>query len=73
MHDEIAAVERYYRQHQAELDEYERRVQAYRAEQIRLQKIRFPESEASRDQRLASLRQLLQQRPPENNDERNHC
>src|SRR5262249_54529320 len=40
-HEEIAIVERYYRQHQDELDEHERRVQAHRAEQIRLQRLRF--------------------------------
>jgi hypothetical protein len=42
---EIAVIERYYRQHQDELDEYECRVQAYRAEQIQLQQLRFPERE----------------------------
>src|SRR5882757_1648780 len=33
-HEEIQIVEGYYRQHKDELDDYERRVQAYRAEQI---------------------------------------
>jgi uncharacterized protein (DUF433 family) len=68
-HEEIAIVERYYWQHKDELDEYERRVQAYRAEQIRLQRLRFPEREGSRHERLARLRQLLQQRRRENNGE----
>jgi len=68
-HEEIAIVERYYRQHKDELDEYERRVRAYRAEQIRLQRLRFPEPEGSRQERLARLRQLLQQRRQENNCE----
>ena len=68
-HEEIAIVERYYRQHQDELDEYERRVQAYRAEQVRLQRLRFPEPEGSRQERLARLRQLLQQRRQENHSE----
>ena len=54
-HEEIAVVERYYRQHKDELDEYERRVRAYRAEQIRLQRLRFPEEEGCRDERLARL------------------
>ena len=71
-HEEIAIVERYYRQHKDELDEYERRVQAYRAEQIRLQRLRFPEREGSRHERLARLRQLLQQRRQENNGEGTH-
>ena len=68
-HEEIAVVERYYWQHKDELDEYERRVQAYRAEQIRLQRLRFPEREGSRHERLARLRQLLQQRRREYNGE----
>src|SRR5262245_13510966 len=71
-HEEIAVVERYYRQHQDELDEYERRVQAYRAEQMRLQRLRFSEQEGSRPQRLARLRELLQQRRRENNGEGTH-
>ena len=68
-HEEIAVVERYYRQHQDELDEYECRVRAYRAEQVRLQRLRFPEQEGSPPERLARLRQLLQQRRRENNGE----
>ena len=68
-HEEIKIVERYYRQHKDELDEYESRVRAYRAEQIRLQRLRFPEREGSRHERLAQLRQLLQQRRQETNGE----
>jgi uncharacterized protein (DUF433 family) len=71
-HEEIAVVERHYRQHQDELDEYERRVQAYRAEQIRLQRLRFPARAESHHERLARLRQLLQQRRRENNGEGTH-
>lgn len=55
-HEEIAIVERYYRQHKDELDEYERRVRAHRAEQIRLHRLCFPEREGSRHERLARLR-----------------
>ena len=68
-HEEIGIVERYYRQHQDELDEYESRVRAYRAERIRSQRLRIPEREGSRDERLAHLRQLLQQRRQETNGE----
>jgi uncharacterized protein (DUF433 family) len=71
-HEGIAIVERYYRQHEDELDEYERRVQAYRTEQIRLQRLRFPEPEGGRPERLARLRQLLQQRRRENDGEGTH-
>jgi hypothetical protein len=71
-HEEIAVVERYYRQHQDELDEYERRVQGYRAEQIRLQRLRFPEHKGSRHERLARSRELLKQRCRETNGEGTH-
>jgi len=69
---EIAVVERYYRQHQQEFDEYERAVLAFRAEQIRLQRLRFPEHEGTHDERLARLRRLLQQRRLESNGEGTH-
>jgi len=68
-HEEIRIVESYYRQHKDELDEYEGRIRAYRAEQIRSQRLRFPEPEGNRDERLAQLRQFLQQRRQENNGE----
>jgi uncharacterized protein (DUF433 family) len=68
-HEEIAIVERYYRQHKDELDEYERRIRAYRAEQVRSQRLRLPEWEGSRQDRLAQRRQLLQQRRRESNGE----
>jgi uncharacterized protein (DUF433 family) len=71
-HEEIRIVECYYRQHKDELDEYESRVQAYRAEQIRLQRLRFPEWEGSRQARLAQLRQLLRRRLQETNGEGTH-
>jgi uncharacterized protein (DUF433 family) len=69
-HDEIAIVERYYRQHQDELDEYERRVRAHRAEEIRSQRLRFPERKGGRTERLAQLSELLQQRRREMSGER---
>ena len=71
-HDEIRVVERYYLEHKDELDEYERRVRAYRAEQVRLQRLRFPEREGSHHERLARLRRLLRQRRQETNGEGTH-
>jgi hypothetical protein len=71
-HEEIAVVEGYYRQHKDELDEYERRVRAHRAEQVRSQRLRFPEREGGRAERLAQLRRLLHQGRRENNGEGNH-
>jgi uncharacterized protein (DUF433 family) len=69
-HEEIDLVRCYYRQHKDELDDYERRVQAHRAEQIRLQRLRFPEPEGSRRERLAHLRELLLQQCQENKSDR---
>jgi uncharacterized protein (DUF433 family) len=66
-HEEIRIVEGYYRRHKNELDEYESRVRAYRAEQIRAQRLRFPERGGGRFERLVQLRQLLRQRCQENN------
>ena len=71
-HEEIAIVERYYRQHKDELDEYERRVRAYRADQVRSQQLRYPGREGSRHERLARLRQLLHQRCQETHGEGTH-
>jgi Protein of unknown function (DUF433) len=68
-HEEIGVVERYYRQHKDELDEHERSLGAYRAEQIRLQRLRFPEHAGGRDERLAQLRKRLEQRRKGNNGE----
>jgi uncharacterized protein (DUF433 family) len=64
-HEEVAVIERYYLEHQAGFDEKERRVQEIRAEQIRLQRLRFPEIEETREQcreRLNLLAQRLQEK-----------
>ncbi len=66
-HEEIALVERYYRQHQDALDEEDRRLRAYREEQIRLQRLRFPEEDP--DRRMARMKDLLQKRIQEKNGE----
>jgi uncharacterized protein (DUF433 family) len=71
-HEEIAVIEDYYRQHRDELDEHEHRVRAHRAEQIRSQRLRFPARGGDRNERLAQLRQLLQQRRRESNGEGTH-
>lgn len=67
--DEIAVVERYYREHKAQMDEEDRRADEYREEQIRLQRLRFPETEETSEERMARLRQLLHQRIGERNGE----
>jgi uncharacterized protein (DUF433 family) len=62
--EELAVVERYYRDHQAELDEEDKRVRAYVAEQVRQQRLRFPEE--PREQRLARMKETLRQRQEAN-------
>jgi uncharacterized protein (DUF433 family) len=70
-HEQIAVVETYYRQHQEEFDEKDRRAQEYREEQIRLQRLRFPELEGTREEREGRLKHLLEKRRQEANGERN--
>jgi uncharacterized protein (DUF433 family) len=62
--EEIGVVERYYREHQVELDEEDLQIRAYVAEQIRLQRLRLPEE--SREKRLARLTETLRQRRERN-------
>jgi uncharacterized protein (DUF433 family) len=71
-HEEIAIVEDYYWQHRDELDEYERRARAHRAEQIQSQRLRLPERRGNRDEHLAQLRELLQQRRRDSIGEATH-
>jgi uncharacterized protein (DUF433 family) len=66
--EEVAVVERYYREHQQELDEEDRRIRAYVAEQIRLQRQRFPEE--PREVVLARMKERLRQRQQERNGTR---
>src|SRR5260370_7202965 len=67
--DEIALVEKYYSENKNELDEEDRRIRAYVAEQVRLQQIRFPEE--PREVRLARMKERLRQRQQERNGEGN--
>jgi uncharacterized protein (DUF433 family) len=66
-HEEVAVIDRYYQEHKAEFDEKEQRVQEVRAEQIRLQRLRFPEIEETREQCRERLTKLLAQRIQEKN------
>ena len=65
--EEIALVERSYLQYKEEFDEKERRVQEYRKEQMRQQRLQFPEED--RETRLARMKELLRQRQQEANGE----
>jgi uncharacterized protein (DUF433 family) len=49
--EEIAFAKRYYCEHQEEMDEKDRHATAYRNEQIRLQRLRFPEPEGTLEER----------------------
>jgi uncharacterized protein (DUF433 family) len=72
LHDEIAIVDRNYHQHSDKLDEYERRVKAHRVEQVQSQRLRCPEQEPGRHERVAQVRDLLQQRRRASNGEGPH-
>lgn len=66
-HEEIVVVERYYREHKEELDEEDRRIREYVDEQIRLQRLRFPDEH--REVRLARMREFVRQRQEKRNGE----
>jgi len=57
---EIALVEAYYLDHKEELDERDRRIDEYREEQARLQRLRFPQREGTPEERRAQLWKRLQ-------------
>jgi uncharacterized protein (DUF433 family) len=67
--EEIAAVERYYLDHKEEFDEMDRRARQRREEQIRLQRLKFPELNGTEEERMARLRGLLEKRRQEKNGE----
>src|SRR4051812_12124250 len=52
-HEEIAVVEAYYCEHKEALDEEDRRIRTYVAEQVRQQRQRFPQE--PREVRLARM------------------
>jgi uncharacterized protein (DUF433 family) len=71
--EEIVVVETYYREHKAELDEKTRRVMEYREEQTKLQRLRFPALEGTKEERMNQLRDRLRRRLEEKNGERHPC
>jgi len=68
--EEIAVVEAYYRGHKAELDEKNRRVMEYREEQTRLQHLRIPPLQGTKEERMKQLRDRLRRYLEEKNGER---
>jgi uncharacterized protein (DUF433 family) len=69
--EEIALVEGYYREHKEELDEEDRKITEYREEQARLQAIRFPIPDETREEKLARFRKIIEKRQQEKNGEGN--
>jgi uncharacterized protein (DUF433 family) len=67
--EEIAAVESFYQNHQEEFDEMDRRARQRREEQIRLQRLKFPEMNGTEEERMARLRGLLEKRRQEKKSE----
>ncbi len=59
---EIAVVEQFYREHQDEFDEKDRRARQRREEQIRLQRLNFPEMNGTPEERRTRLQGLLEKR-----------
>ncbi len=69
--DEVAVVERYYREHQTELDEEDRRIREEVTEEVRLHRLRFPEPEGTIEERRLRLLQQLARQQQERNGARN--
>jgi hypothetical protein len=69
--EEVFVVDRYYQQHKVELDEKDRQARAFREEQIREQRLRFPPFEGTHEEHMSRLRHLLEKRRQESNGERN--
>ena len=67
--EEIAAVERFYLDHKAECDERDKLARQRREEQIRLQRVKFPEATETPEETKARLRRILQKRRQEKNGE----
>ena len=68
-HEEIAVVERYYREHKEELDAEDRLIRERTEERLRQQQRRFPEPDGTREERMARLKRFLHQRRMEKNGE----
>jgi uncharacterized protein (DUF433 family) len=70
--EEIKIVEDYYRQHKEELDEHDRRVMAHREEQTRLQRLRFPPLDGTKEERMQQLRERLRRHLERKNGQGHH-
>jgi uncharacterized protein (DUF433 family) len=66
--DEFAIVAEYYRVHKEELDAADDRVLAYREEQARLQAIRFPIPDETKEEKMARFREIIKKRQETNGE-----
>jgi len=67
--EEIAVVEHYYHAHKVDLDEQDNQIRAHVAEQIRLQRLRFPEGTSA--VRRARMEETLRRHQKERNGQGN--
>ena len=58
--EEVEVVERFYRDHQTEFDQKDRAARERREEQIRLQRLKFPEMNGTPEERRDRLQSLLE-------------
>lgn len=68
--DEFDLIDNYYRAHKQKLDADDDQVEAYREEQLRIQRERFPMPDETHDERMARFRKLLKEHQ-ERNGKRN--
>ena len=64
--DELAVIEEYYVVHKEALDAEDDRVVAYREEQLRIQRERFPMPDETSEERMARFRKLLKKHQESN-------
>jgi hypothetical protein len=60
--EEVEVVERFYRERQTEFDQKDRAARDRREEQIRLQRLKFPEMNGTPEERRDRLQSLLEKR-----------
>ena len=58
--EEVSVLKQYYAEHQQEMDEADRQARLRREDQIRQQRMKFPELNGSPEERKARLRELLE-------------
>lgn len=67
---EIDVVKDYYLRHHEQLQEEDRQIRQRTDERVRLQRLRFPEPEGTKEERLARMKELLKARREGTNGDR---